>query len=266
MMAGNGDDAPAVKQAIILAAGRGARFRPVTDSIPKPLVPVCDRPLIDWQLAFLADKGVERVVINCCYLADMLKSHVEQSRYYQEMEISFSTEEVALETGGGIQKALPYFGGELFYALNADVILYPADHINLSRLEAAFSAYPQLKLALLLQPKPGAVGIRSVGDFFCDEFGHIWRRGLQTEAPYFFTGVQLLHAGAFDGVEDTIFSMNVVYDKLIKHEPQHIAGIVNEHGIMLHVGDPDGHRQSEGWLSQEAELEATGDPVITRAV
>ncbi len=243
----NGMELP-ITQAIVLAAGRGARFRPVTDAIPKPLVPLGGKPLIDWQLERLKRSGVERVVINCCYLKELLKQHVTAQDY--GLDITFSEEDVALETGGGIKRALPYLDDAPFYAINSDVVFWPENPRLLQQLDRAFALRPEVRLALLLQPNPGTIGIRSAGDFFCDEYGHIWRRGVQKEAPYIFSGVQLMRPDIFDGMEDSIFSMNVIYDRLIKGEKEAIAGIINNGGMMLHVGDPEGHRASEAFLNE----------------
>jgi N-acetyl-alpha-D-muramate 1-phosphate uridylyltransferase len=236
-----------VKQAMILAAGRGMRFRPITDTTPKPLVEVGGKPLIDWQLEILEMHGMERVIVNTCYLGEQLKAHVS-ARHYR-FEVIFSDEELALETGGGIKHALNHFNDNLFYSINSDVILYPPHTNLLSQLERAFTLRPTTKLALLLHPTVGTIGLKSAGDFFCNEHGAIWRKGGQLFAPYVFTGVQLINPSVFSSIDQSIFSMNVIYDQLLHNAPDTIAGIVGQ-GYMLHVGDVEGHSACEIFLQK----------------
>ncbi len=236
-----------VKQAMILAAGRGARFRPVTDTTPKPLVEVCGKKLIDWQLEMLEMNGIERVVVNVCYLKEQVIEHVQGWR--SRFDIIISEEDAALETGGGIKNALHHFNGELFYAINSDVILHPQHGAMLHQLARAFELREHTEIALLLHYTSHAVGIAGAGDFFCDQQGDLQRRGTQKSAPFYFTGVQLVHPRAFDGVEASIFSMNVIFDKLMMRESIGIAGVINQSGSMLHVGDPEGHAQVERFVT-----------------
>jgi MurNAc alpha-1-phosphate uridylyltransferase len=236
------------KSAIILAAGRGERFRPVTDSIPKPLVQLGGKTLLDWQLELLELSGIERVIINCCYLKDLIKTHVK-SRKHNFKEIVFSEEETALETGGGIKKALSFFNDEPFFALNSDVVMHPQTPNILNQLRQAADKRTTLRLILLLQARAGIVGLDgSRGDFFCNEYGLLSRRRLSEEAPFVFTGVQLIYPEVFEGIENSIFSMNLVYNKMLESEQQQIAGVINTNGIMLHVGDVTGHKQAESHL------------------
>ncbi len=242
-----------VKQAIILAAGRGARFCPVTDSIPKPLVRLAGKTLIDWQLELLATAGVERVIINCCYLKELLIKHVN-SHDYGFKELAFSEEELALETGGGIKKALPFFQNEPFFAINSDVVISPINAHTLQQLASAFSKKPDLQAALLLQSRLGIIGLSSAGDFFCDEYGRLKRKIMGNNAPFIFTGIQLLSPDIFTEIEASIFSMNMIYDKMLTNDAgltndaSQIAGIINTQGAMLHVGDVAGHKAAEDFI------------------
>ena len=248
-----------VKQAMILAAGRGERFRPVTDTIPKPLVEVRGKPLIDWQLEMLKANGIERVVINVCYLKELLLEHLE--RWQDDFEIIISEEMLALETGGGIKNALHHFNDECFYSLNSDVILYPSQDMLLVQLERAFEVRKETKIALLLHYKTHSVGMpaSAAGDFFCDEYGALQRRGEFKEAPFYFTGVQLMHPSIFNDVDDSIFSMNLIFNTILEHTPEQIAGVINQYGSMLHVGDPEGHSNVEAFMRDFSEsMKATG--------
>ena len=105
---------------MILAAGRGERMRPLTDSIPKPLIPLCGRPMIEYHLQALADAGFRDVVINIAYRGAQIVEHLSQARAFG-LALHFSDEgPVALETGGGILRALPMLG-DPFLVVNGDI-------------------------------------------------------------------------------------------------------------------------------------------------
>jgi len=108
-------------KAILLAAGRGERMRPITDSLPKPLVPVAGRPLIAWHLGALARAGFREVVINTSWLAPQLHAALGDGSAWG-VSISWSDEgPVPLETGGGIFRAVPLLGPGPFLVVNADI-------------------------------------------------------------------------------------------------------------------------------------------------
>ncbi|MFK7730537.1 MAG: N-acetylmuramate alpha-1-phosphate uridylyltransferase MurU [Pseudomonadales bacterium] len=115
----------ALRKAMILAAGRGERMRPLTDTIPKPLLVVNGKPLIDYHLQRLASAGIEDVVINICWLGEKIQAHVGNGHTYG-LNVVYSPEPEALETAGGIQNALPLLRSNNdcsdFLILNADVL------------------------------------------------------------------------------------------------------------------------------------------------
>jgi N-acetyl-alpha-D-muramate 1-phosphate uridylyltransferase len=107
-------------RAMILAAGRGERMRPLTDHLPKPLIPVAGKPLIQWHLEKLADAGFSEVVINHAWLGSMIEQALGSGRQFG-LSIRYSAEPHALETAGGIATALPLLGEDPFLVLNGDV-------------------------------------------------------------------------------------------------------------------------------------------------
>lgn len=108
-------------KAMILAAGRGERMRPLTDSIPKPLLPVGDQRLIEHHLRALASIGTEEVVINIAWLGEQIQAYLDDGQRYG-LKIHYSAEpEGALQTGGGVFQALPLLGSEPFWLVNGDV-------------------------------------------------------------------------------------------------------------------------------------------------
>jgi len=129
-------------KAMLLAAGRGERMRPLTDSLPKPLVPVAGRPLIAWHLAALAAAGYREVVVNTSWLAEALHSALGDGASFG-VRITWSDEgPVPLETGGGIFHAVPLLGPGPFLVVNADIWT----DIDFARLELESDAHAHLVL------------------------------------------------------------------------------------------------------------------------
>ncbi|GGQ18293.1 N-acetylmuramate alpha-1-phosphate uridylyltransferase MurU [Shewanella litoralis] len=109
-------------KAMILAAGRGERLRPLTDTLPKPLVSVAGKPLIEYHLEKLARTGVKQVVINHAWLGHKLPEILGDGQRWG-LEISYSAESEALETAGGIKQALTLLGNDPFLVINGDVFI-----------------------------------------------------------------------------------------------------------------------------------------------
>jgi N-acetyl-alpha-D-muramate 1-phosphate uridylyltransferase len=230
------------ESAMVLAAGLGTRLRPITDTLPKPLVEIGGRALIDHALDRLALVGVERVVVNLHYKADMLAAHL--ARRSPPPDIELSREAALLETGGGVKRALPLLG-ECFFVVNSDVFWLDSRDYALSRLAAAFD--PQrLDAVLLLQRTVGAIGYEGSGDYFLDPSGRPRRRAEREIAPYLFTGIQLLHRRAVAGITEERFSLNRVYDRA--EQAGRLAAIVHD-GEWYHVGTPDGLAATRARLS-----------------
>src|ERR1700709_1542075 len=118
-------------KAMVLAAGLGVRMRPLTDRMPKPLVRVAGRPLLDHVLDKLGDVGVSEAVVNVHYLPDQIIDHVA-TRARPRAIISDERDEV-LETGGGVVKALPLLGNAPFFHVNADTLWIDGLRTHLAR-------------------------------------------------------------------------------------------------------------------------------------
>src|SRR5471030_2084283 len=141
------------KTAMVLAAGMGSRMRPLTDTMPKPLVKVAGRALIDHVLDRLADAGVERAVVNVHHFAEQMIAHLAART---RPKIAISDERgVLLDTGGGVVKALPLLGDAPFFHLNADTIWIDGVTPNLKRLAEAFDP-AAMDALLLLAPAAGS--------------------------------------------------------------------------------------------------------------
>ena len=223
---------PAPTTAMILAAGRGTRMRPVSDSVPKPLLEIEGRTLLDHAIDRLVLAGVERIVVNAHYKAELIAAHLADCA---DPRVEISREEEPLETGGGVLRALPSLG-ETFFVVNADVFWLDSRGHALHRLAGAFDP-ARMDAVMLLQRTVTAVGYDGRGDYFLDRLGNPRRRREREVAPYLFAGIQLLHRRAFDGIADTKFSLNLVYDRAERAGRLH--AIVHD-GEWFHVGTPDG--------------------------
>ncbi len=230
---------PGPKRAMILAAGLGERMRPLTDTTPKPLIPVRGQALIDSILDRLEAAGVAEVVVNLHYLGTMIEEHL---RPRARPRIVFSREENdRLETGGGIRKALPLLGPDPFYAINGDVCWLDGLTPALDRLAAGWDDRAMDAL-LLLHPTATAFGYEGRGDFLLDPLGRARRRGERQVAPFVFAGIQILHPRLLDGAPGGAFSLNVLYDKAA--EAERLYGIRHD-GEWFHIGTPQGLAEVE---------------------
>lgn len=236
--------------AMVLAAGYGKRMRSFKADVPKPLVEVAGRPLIDWSLDRLAQEGIDHVVVNVSYMADKLEAHLANR---SKPKVQVSPEPEPMETGGGIAKALPLLGELPFFVLNSDVICLDGPlgslfaHLRNAWRDAAFDAL------LLLMPKERAVGYSGQGDFHLLADGTVRRRKADEEAPYIFSGIQLLHPRLFTHApkNEATFSLNVLYDAERQADGRlpRIGGIVHD-GEWFHVGDGAGVLAAEAALIQ----------------
>lgn len=236
---------PMPAKAMILAAGLGTRMRPLTDTLPKPLVPVAGRALIDRVLDWAQASGVREAVVNTHYLADMLE---RQLGARAQPRMVFSREEVLLETGGGIKKALPLLGEEPFFSANSDTLCIDGPAPALHRLAQAWDGQ-DMDALLLVHKVENAVGYGGAGDFFMEADGSLRRRMAAASAPYVFTGVQIIHPRLFNGAPDGAFSLNLLYNRHMKDDGtlRRVKAIAHDGG-WLHVGDPAGLAQAEDWL------------------
>lgn len=233
----------APKTAMVLAAGLGTRLRPITDSLPKPLVRVAGRPLIDWVLDRLVAAGIERAVVNTHYLAELIVEHLRRRR---DLEIRFSHEPEILETGGGIKQALPLLGPDPFLSVNAKILWLNGREDAIRRLAEAW-VDARMDGVLLLQPTVTAVGYDGRGDFVLGPDGRIRRRRELEVAPFLFSGVQILHPRLFENSPDGFFSLNLLYDRAI--EAGRLYGIRHD-GAWYHVGTPRHLAEVEARLAE----------------
>jgi N-acetyl-alpha-D-muramate 1-phosphate uridylyltransferase len=229
------------KSAMVLAAGLGTRMRPISDSMPKPLIEIGGHTLLDHAIDRLAQAGVKEIVVNAHYKAEMVEAHLA-ARTQSHIRVLRETE--LLETGGGVANALPLLG-EVFFVANADVLWLDGVEDTLTRLASAFDP-GRMDAMLLLQRTVTAVGYEGSGDYFLDPVCVPRRRGEREIAPFIFTGVQLLHRRLFDGIAERRFSLNLVYDRA--ERSGRLRAIVHD-GEWYHIGTPEGLAATRARLS-----------------
>jgi len=231
------------KRAMLLAAGLGQRMRPVTDTIPKPLVKIGGKSLIDWTLDSLAAAGVAEAVVNVHYLAPLLVHHLS-GRENPRIVISDETEQL-LDTGGGVAKALPLLGPEAFFVCNCDAILTGGTAPAPRRIAGAWN--DGLDVLMLVHPRETAHGFDGAGDFFVDGEGRMARRGSAGAAPFVYAGLFMIHPRAFAGMKPEPFSLNRVWDSAIA--AGRMRALIHD-GQWFHVGTPDSIGETEALLMQ----------------
>ncbi len=234
-----------ISSGMVLAAGLGTRMRPLTLTIPKPLIQVAGRTMADRALDLLADAGVSDAVLNISYLGDQIAAHME-SRH--DIKISLSEEMEPLETGGGVFQALDALKGEAFFVMNGDAVLLNGPSPTLERLARKWS-HEDLDVLLLLHPSAKALGYEGRGDFFLTPDGVPSFRGEKEDAPYVFTGTQILSRAAFRNKTLSKWSLREIYVDAI--ENGRARAIVHD-GDWLHVGTPEGLELAEDYFEKRA--------------
>ena len=229
-----------VTRAMVMAAGLGTRMRAHNDAVPKPLVPVAGKPLLDHALARLAAAGVGRVVVNVHHKAQMIVAHLK-TRQQPEIVISDETDAL-LDTGGGVARALPQLGNKPFFVLNTDALWLEGPTPALAMMAARFDP-EKMDCLMLLAPLVTSLGVTGRGDFTMDGQGRLTRRQPQMVSPFIYAGVCLLRPELFDGAPQAPrFSMNLLWDRAL--EEGRLFGILHE-GIWMHVGDRQAVAEAE---------------------
>jgi MurNAc alpha-1-phosphate uridylyltransferase len=225
--------------AMILAAGLGVRMRPLTDHMPKPLVQVAGKPLLDHVLDRLAEVGVSRAVVNVHYLADQIVAHVAAR---QKPRVLISDERDAiLGTGGGVVRALPLLGDQPFFHLNADTMWIDGVRSNLARLAEAFDLRA-MDILLLLAPTATSIGYEGSGDYAMAPDGTLRRRKEHQVVPFVYAGAAIISPAVFADAPAGEFPLTRMFDEA--NERGRLYGLRLD-GTWMHVGTPDAVEAAE---------------------
>ena len=230
-----------VTEAVVLAAGRGSRMRELTDNLPKPLVEIGNKALIDYNFERLKNINIEKFVVNLCYKGNMIKDHILKK--HPDLNIVFSEEEEALETGGGVKKALPLLKEQAFFVSNSDVFFI--DKGYKSALWKMIDEWDENKydILILLQDLKDICGDKSIGDYRIDKNGHPERNENKISGfPYMFSGISIVNRKIFENVTEEKFSLRDLFDVAQKNEK---LGFVINDADFFHVGTPEALKEAK---------------------
>jgi MurNAc alpha-1-phosphate uridylyltransferase len=234
--------------AMVLAAGRGTRMRPLTESTAKPLLQLGGRTLLDHALDHLVDAGVETVAVNAHWQANAVATHLAQRS--PSPRTVLLREAHLLETGGGVRAALAVLGPDPFFTINGDAFWLNGPISALSRLGARFD--DSVDGVLLLQRTSHVHAEVGFGDFALDKWGTPRRRKEREIVPYIYAGAQLIHPRLLAGMPEGAFSMNQAWDRALA--AGRLRAVVHD-GIWFHLSTPPDLAEAE----QILEARFTGD-------
>src|SRR3954471_6717089 len=226
-------------KAMVLAAGLGVRMRPLTDRMPKPLVPVAGQPLLDHVLDKLAETSVREAVVNVHYLPDQIIDHVA-TRTAPRVTIS-DERDVVLGTGGAVVKALPVLGTAPFFHVNADTLWIDGVRPNLARLAEAFDP-SRMDILLLMAPTTTSIGYGGRGDYAMLADGALRKRREHQVVPFVYAGAAIMSPSVFAGAPSGEFSLTKIFDRANAQE--RLFGLRLD-GMWMHVGTPDAVNAAE---------------------
>ena len=230
---------PAPKTAMVFAAGLGIRMRPFTATVPKPLVKVAGRALIDRCLDRLAEAGIERAVVNVHWLADQVETHLGQRR---RPKIFISDERAGLlDQGGGVKRALPLLGHEPFVLCNTDAFWIEGPRSNIARLARSFDP-ETMDIELLVAADAGTVGVDWPGDFTMTRDGRLEARASRHVAPFVYTGVGIIRPELIENEAADVFRLAPFFHAAAARG--RLFGVRLD-GLWLHVGRPETIAEAE---------------------
>jgi MurNAc alpha-1-phosphate uridylyltransferase len=232
---------------MVLAAGLGTRMRPLTDRLPKPLVEIAGRPLIDHVLDRLAEAGVETAVVNVHHFADQMEAHLKR-RTAPRVLISDERSGL-LDSGGGIAKALPMLGHEPIFVANIDTV-WIEGAIPALRALADIWDPERMDVCILLAPRANTRGFDRPEGFLRDKDGRLTHSNSADPLPPFANiGFQILKPGVLPATAEP-FSILPIWKRLAAEG--RLFGAVTE-AFVMHVSDPEARTATEARLLAEAE-------------
>ncbi|MFC0387328.1 nucleotidyltransferase family protein [Muricoccus vinaceus] len=232
-----------LSKGMVLAAGLGTRMSPLTEAVPKPLLALRGRSLLDHALDRLGDAGIGEAVVNAYHLAPQVVAACEARR---SPRCTVLVEDTLLETGGGIRNALPHLGDAPFAVVNGDAYWLDGPTPALLRLAAAFDEARMDALLLMVRAAQveGEVGL---GDFLLDPLGRLRRPREREVAPYLYAGVQIIHPRLLDGTSPGRFGLMGPWMRAI--EAGRLYGLVHD-GAWFHLSTPPDLQRAEEALDK----------------
>ena len=229
-----------IDTAMILADGRGERMRPLTDTIPKPLISVAGRSLLERSLDRLIAHGVRNIVVNVHHLGQQIADRIgDRARIVYEERL--------LETGGSVKNALPHLGAGPFFVLNGDGLWREKSGTMLERLEMKWNP-ERMDALLLLHPIHKVIGREATdrGDYFIEPGGRARYRGIASLAPYVFASVSVCDARLFQDSPEGAFSLLKLWNQA--EDKGRLFAVFND-GDWFHIGTPQALAEAERMLA-----------------
>ena len=224
---------------MIFAAGFGLRMRPITDRVPKPMIRVAGKPLIDHALDQARDAGLSRIVVNTHHLADQIEAHVSGMADVEPVR----EHPQILDTGGGLRNALPLLGTGPVFTLNSDYVWSGSNPLRL--LGQAWDPARMDGLMLML-PADRATGYRGPGDLCLAESGLLELPERNGPPAMVYAGAQIIRTDGLSDVRDEVFSVSLLWQKMLARN--RLFGIVYT-GVWVEVGYPESVELAEAVLA-----------------
>ena len=219
-----------INSVLIFCAGFGTRMGEITKVTPKPMVPILNKPLIDYAIDISLNANIQNIVVNLHYLPEQIEDHLAK---FKKIKIIREIPTI-LETGGGLKNALPILGEEPVITLNSDTVWIGNNPIK--SLLKAWDPQEMDALLMLIQTE-NAQAYQKTGDFYLDNTKRLTRRKKHTNAPYIYSGVQIIKTDLLKSINKKSFSINLLWDKILDNKKA--FGIVYD-GTWVDVGHPEG--------------------------
>lgn len=235
-----------LENAMVLAAGLGTRLRPITDHMPKPLVPVGGRPMLDYILDLLAEAGIRTIAINLHHHADQMEAYLDARPDFR-IHISDEREQL-MNNGGGLARGLKLLPPGPVLVMNADLFWVdePAGEAsNLSRL-ISFYDPARMDMAMLCTDLDRAIGHDGKRDFDMGTDGRLMRYRDGDAHPVVYAGAFVMDSAFMDDAPETAFNLNLYFDKAIARQRLFGTGLK---GHWITVGSPEGLAEAEAFLA-----------------
>jgi N-acetyl-alpha-D-muramate 1-phosphate uridylyltransferase len=230
-----------LKTCIILAAGLGTRMRPLTNECPKPMIQVLNKPLIAYVIDMCLEAGIQEIIMNFHYKPETLKMYIQNN--YAKNVILSDEQDLLLDSGGGVLKALMHTDSSEFFVINADCIWYNQTDNALKQL---YTIYNPLKFdicKLLINPK-NAIAFDGKPIYNLDNDFYIYK---DSDLNYEFTGIQIIKRTLFDGYTLKPFSIRDIWQTVFDN---HRMGGIEFKGKWLHIGTPQAVNDAENYLNK----------------
>ena len=239
-----------INQALILAAGLGTRMRPITDTIPKPMVQVLGQSLITRIIDQLYHASIKKIVINLFYKGEILQKHVEEygQNNFPDIELQFVIEDELHEVWGSVKKSLPHMNNQPFFLVNGDNYWIDRDENIFDLLRSKWQK-SGMNALLLLYPKEQAIGYEGKGDFDLYQDGRVVFP--KTESlPFVYMGVQIISPEFLQ--QEKLEKANI-FNIYVRFNYSDIYATIYS-GYWFHIGTPESITETELFIKEQGLL------------